>query len=307
MYFTLPAPVDLSDYQKISFNFYHYENENARVMTSHLSVKLCTDTTGDVVAHSCDIGGHVQCGNYPHVFDFGTNLNSSIKSIAIYSDTDIGSTHVHVDNIIALKNTTATVSHRDVWGKNTTAEPIWWRAQYIQEDLMTFGMSDHNAHGDKLMTSGDVASYAGTSETVRLYKITPFDVIQDGQDYDEQGFEYKYFCRPSYDGRQSSAITKIRGGWNESDMTTQNCVTWMNWYRKLIKFKEVNGHTIVPPSIGSLGHWCNKNRMEFRNGKLRKDRVELLEKIDFEFEPMDSEWMRKYEIVVQEVEKNGHA
>ena len=81
----------------------------------------------------------------------------------------------------------------------------------------------------------------------------------------------------------------------------------MNWYGKLIKFKEVNGHTIVPPSIGSLGHWCNKNRMEFRNGKLRKERVELLEKIDFEFEPMDSEWMRKYEILVQEVEKNGHA
>ena len=252
MYFTLPAPVDLSDYQKISFNFFNYENTNTRVMTSHLSVKLCTDTTGDVVAHSCDIGGHDESGNYPHVFDFGTNLNSSIKSIAIYSDTDVGSTHCHVDNIIALKNTTATVSHRDVWGKNTTAEPIWWRAQYIQEDLMTFGMCDHNAHGDKLMTNGDVASYAGTSETVRLYKITPFDVIQDGQDYDEQGFEYKYFCRPSFDGRQSSAITKIRGGWNESDMTTQNCVTWMNWYRR--------GATII--SRGFNGNTAN---VEFEN------------------------------------------
>ena len=247
MYFTLPAPVDLSDYQKISFNFYNYESANARVMTSHLSVKLCTDTTGDVVAHSCDIGGHDDSGNYPHVFDFGTNLNSSIKSIAIYSDTDVGTTRVHVDNIIALKNTTATVSHRDIIGKNTTAEPVWWRMQYIQEDLMVFGMCDSPGHGDKLMTSADVASYAGTSETVRLYKITPFDVIQDGQDYDEQGFEYKYFARPSYDGRQSSAITKIRGGWNESDMTTQNCVTWMNWYRR--------GATIV--QRGGNGNTCN--------------------------------------------------
>ena len=28
--------------------------------------------------------------------------------------------------------------------------------------------------------------------------------------------------------------------------------SWMNWYGKLIKFKEVNGHTIVPPSIDLL-------------------------------------------------------
>jgi len=263
MYFTLPATLDLSDYQKISFNFYNYENNNARVHTSHLSVKLCTDTTGDVVAHSCDIGGHRESGSYPHVFDFGTNLNSAIKSIAIYSDTDVGSTHCHVDNIIALKNTTATVSHRDVWGKNTTAEPIWWRAHYIQEDLMTFGICESPSHGDKLMTSGDVASYAGTSETVRLYKVTPFDVIEDGQDY-VQADEFNYFARPSYDGRKSSAITKIRGGWNESDMTTQNCVTWLNYYRR-------------SSQIISRGSNTNTANVEFENfGKTGGSRIAFM-------------------------------
>ena len=252
MYFTLPATCDLSAYQKISFNLFHYENQNARVETSHLSLKLCTDTTGDVVAHSCDIGGHYQSGHFPHVFDFGTNLNSAIKSIAIYSDTDVGLTRIRIDNIIALKNTNATVSHRDVIGKNTTAEPVWWQVKYIQEDLMFFGPCSNPYMGDVLGTSGNCATYAGTSETVALYRATPFDVIQDGQDFSADGHENKYIARPSYDGRQSNAITKIRGGWNESDMTTQNCVTWMNFYRR-------NSQML---SRGSNG---NTNNMEVEN------------------------------------------
>ena len=244
MYFTLPATCDLSAYQKISFIFFNYENQNDRVRTSHLSLKLCTDTTGDVVAHSCDIGGHEQSGSYPHIYDFGTNLNSAIKSIAIYSDTDVGTTRFHIDNIIALKNTTATVSHCDVVGKNTTAEPIWWQMKYIQEDLMVFGSCQNPSHGDVLLTSGNCASYAGTSETVALYKATPFNVIQEGQDYDSN-HELAYLARPSYDGRQSNSITKIRGGWNESDMTTQNCVTWLNYYRRnsQILSRGTNGNT----------------------------------------------------------------
>ena len=230
-YFTLPATLDLSAYQKISFLFRNNENQNDRVQKSHLSLKLCTDTTGDVVAHSCDIGGHDQSGDYPHVFDFGTNLNSAIKSIAIYSDTDVGLTRIQIHNIIALKNTTATVTHRDVVGKNTTAEPVMWQMKYIQEDLMVFGQCSNPLIGDVLLTSGTAATYTKVSETVALYKYTPFDVIQDGQDFDLT-YEDKYIMRPSYDGRQSTSTLKIRGGWNESDMTTQNCVTLLNFYRR---------------------------------------------------------------------------
>ena len=256
MYFTLPATCDLSAYQKISFNFFNYQNQDDRVRKSHLSLKLCTDTTGDVVAHSCDIGGHEQSGCYPHIYDFGTNLNSAIKSIAIYSDTDVGNTHVRIDNIIALKNTTATVSHCDVVGKNTTAEPIWWQMKYIQEDLMVFGSAQNPSLGDILLTNGNCAAYAGTSETVALYRATPFNVIQEGQDLDSN-HELAYIARPNYDGRKSNAITKIRGGWNESDMTTQNCVTWMNFYRRnsqiLSRGSNTNTNNVEVENFGASG------------------------------------------------------
>lgn len=229
-YYTLPETLDLSDYQKISF---HYQNRSdSRPNTSHLSLKLCTDTTGDVAAHTVQIAGLGSRGRYPIVEDFGTNLNSAIKSVALYVDSDVGSEDLRFSNIIAVKDANDGVTHCDVVGKNTTAEPVWWQMQYIQEDLMIFGDCTSPNQDDYTSSRGDrTASYCNQSETVALHKVTPFNLYRNGQDHDDAGFAHKFIIRPRWDGRRTTNRVKVLGGWNTTDMSTQDSVTWVNWYR----------------------------------------------------------------------------
>ena len=81
----------------------------------------------------------------------------------------------------------------------------------------------------------------------------------------------------------------------------------MGWYGKLLKWKEVNGHTNVPKTTGgTLNHWVHKNRHEYRKGILRKERVDLLNEIGFEWNPLDEQWFRKYQQFVDFINENGH-
>lgn len=225
-YYTLPDTLDLSAFQKISF-FYANQND-ADISTAHLSLKLCTDTTGDVAAHSVQIAGFNTRGGYPIVEDFGTNLNSAIKSVALYVDTDVGAEDIRLANIIAVKDADDGITHCDVIGKNTTAEPVWWQCQYIQEDLIVFGMTTStSADAYKDMNANEIATYANTGETVSLYKVTPFNLYTNGQDYNSTDSN-KLYMRPRWDGRLSSSEAKFLGGWDQTNMTTQNSVTWVN-------------------------------------------------------------------------------
>ena len=82
--------------------------------------------------------------------------------------------------------------------------------------------------------------------------------------------------------------------------------SWMGHYGKLLKWKEVNGHTNVPSKTENLSHWVNKNRNEYRKGILRKERVDLLNEIGFEWNPVEEYWMRKYSELVNFIKENGH-
>ena len=226
-YYTLPETLDLSDYQKISF---HYQNRSdTRPNTSHLSLKLCTDTTGDVAAHTVQIAGIGSRGRYPIVEDFGTNLNSAIKSVALYVDSDVGNEDLRFSNIIAVKDANDGVTHCDVIGKNTTAEPVWWQCSYIQEDHMLFGQAASPNNDDFAAINSDrTSSYTHQSETVALHKVTPFNIYRNGQDHDNAGYAHKFQIRLRYDGRKSTDRVKVLGGWNTTDMSTQDSVTWIN-------------------------------------------------------------------------------
>lgn len=230
-YYTLPETMDLSDYQRISMEFHNRNDADAS--TSHISFKLCTDTTGDTPVHSFSIPGYHSNGRYAVVHDFGTNLNSAIKSIALYIDTDVGAEDLRFHNIIALKDSNDAISHKDVIGKNTTAEPVWWNMHHINPDHMIFGESQNtsgNVYG--FITDAKVATYCGTSETVALYKITPFDPNQFGVDYNLDEYR-KYWVRPRMDTRSYLAANpnnltlKLSGGWNSTDMSTRTGVTWL--------------------------------------------------------------------------------
>lgn len=72
---------------------------------------------------------------------------------------------------------------------------------------------------------------------------------------------------------------------------------WMARYDELIKYKKKHKNLFVPQRSGEgLGKWCNKQRIEYKSGKLSPTRYELLHKIGFSFNPVEDLWQRRLKL-----------
>lgn len=216
-YYTLPSTLDLSAYQQVSFWFQQY----AGTLTSgsQAYIALCTDTIGNTVAHQCFLPNPGVLGQWmPVVVDLGTNLNSAIRSVALYISSDVGAQSFYFDNIIACKaassadsiNLTSLISKSD-----GTGDEAWYPIQSINYDAIMLANSPNY-----MTNNGGIKGYDGATETVTTYKretikTTPgsgatsqISVINDS-------------------GTAGSPIT-FSGGWNRTDMSTQTGITWLD-------------------------------------------------------------------------------
>ena len=237
-YYKLDATLDLSSYQQISM-MYGTRASDSRNNTSHIRLALCTDDTGDTIAHNVEIPGFARRGMYPVVKDFGANLNSAIKSIAIYIDSDTGTHDIRMTNIVACpaSSNASTITHQHIVGKNTTAEPVWWQPQYLSEDHIIFGQPsgvDFDYH-NYINHGNSMSVYGHTSETVPLYKIQPYYTHKINTDLTQPEInKYRMYVRyrdpasvTTNGVYEASPTTSITGGWNTTDMSTQDSITWL--------------------------------------------------------------------------------
>ena len=81
---------------------------------------------------------------------------------------------------------------------------------------------------------------------------------------------------------------------------------WFNFYNELKAFKKKNRHMCVKYADDGIFQWCQRQRREFRKEILSAERIKLLNKIKFDFNPAIS---RRY-AVLSEMEvfykKHGH-
>ena len=85
----------------------------------------------------------------------------------------------------------------------------------------------------------------------------------------------------------------------ENQLTAQD-QAWMNHYNKLKEYWHLNDKSYknlkVSPQYSSLSSWIVRQRRENQNFKLgekstmTKDRIELLDRIDFDWSPRDTNW-----------------
>ncbi len=209
-YYTLPSTLDLSGYQQVSFWVQIWLGTVGAAGQTYIA--LCSDTTGDTVVHQCPVpalgAGPVWV---PVTVDFGTNLNSAIRSVAFYVATDIGGQGFYLDNIIACKAASAadSVTLQSLVSKSDgTGDEAWYPIQSINYDVIM--LANANA---TVSTSTSLRGYSGATETVTTYKretikttpaaasSTQVSVINDN-------------------GTVGSPIT-FSGGWNRTDMSTQ--------------------------------------------------------------------------------------
>ena len=86
---------------------------------------------------------------------------------------------------------------------------------------------------------------------------------------------------------------------------------WRANYKKFIKYlEEHNGEypskNSTDPKIKYLATWVQTQRQFYKNNKLTQDRIDLLNKINFVFEPIDEQWFENYNKFIEYInEHNG--
>jgi hypothetical protein len=230
-YFALDSATDLSGYQQISF-FFQIASGNANLSSDGggdqlISLRLCTDTQGDTSVHTIPINNGRSSSNKFIVIhkDFGSNLNSSIQSIAIYVDNTLpSSVTFRLNNIIASKASSSadSLSLNSMLGLNTTADKIWYplgyiidRGSYCLAVLATWpqsrGSDGFGYYGNHVM-----AWWSQTFNSTTIYKreqVFP-KFIKEGNMVGSSSND-----QWSGNGSDGNNIV-ISGGWNDSDMTS---------------------------------------------------------------------------------------
>jgi len=216
--------LNLSGYQQVSF--WIQQTSGTVGAAGALNLRLCSDTAGVTAVNTINIPNLAALSQWmPVTVDLGTNLGSSIRSIALYVNTDNGAQTFVLSNIIACKASSAadSLTLTSLIGKNTTGETFWG----IQSINGTRVMLDANTSSPPISTL--LRGYYGTSETVTTWKretiklgpaATNSTVLQIFQE----------------DGDTTAGNIIYSGGWDRTAMTTQNLETWLDG---------VNGYGIV--------------------------------------------------------------
>ena len=213
-YFDLGGSNDYSGYEGITL---WVMVQTSTLAASTLSIRLCSDTTGDTTVDTLPLPPItlVDCW-VPVYIDLGSALGSAIQSIALYADADPGTIDVYFDNINTVKASSGgdNLHLRSLIGKNTGSTEYWWGIRSISGTDVQIDGTPYNFFGTNQRVG---RGYSGTTESVTTYHRDPIVLPQtsgNAQVVQESG-------------TSGNHIT-YSGGWNRSDMSTQTGETWID-------------------------------------------------------------------------------
>ncbi len=205
------GPFDLSGYQQISFWF--YLSSGTMVAANDLSLELCSDSFGGTTVHTVpiplvSITGAWLCVTY----DFGTNLNNNINSVAIKVNVDRGAMTFQVCNIIACKASSSpdSLTLSSLIGKNTSGETWYPIASIFGTRVIIDNAVD--------AYTGSINGYSGTTETVTTYKRETIKLPT-------LATSSSTVMNSITDSGTSGSLIAYEGGWDRTNMSTQNLDT----------------------------------------------------------------------------------
>lgn len=188
---------DFSGYTKISLWF--RPTTNTAITASTYKLCLCSDTTGDVIVNEINIPA-TQASSGWHIFvlDYGAALSSSVQSVAIYANSDPGTTAFSFNNIVACNS----VTHQTLIG---------WQSDCYYNPMSFDGTS---VVIDASQSAGVGRPWTGTTGTAALYYVNPNTAYTTG-------------ALNTFNDSGSLALGLITysGGW-DTGSTTQNGYTY---------------------------------------------------------------------------------
>lgn len=206
---------DFSGYKQISF--WIKQTAGTIGAAGAVQVKLCSDTAGATPVDTFDVPNLTALNRWvPVTVDKGSALGAAIQSVSFNVVTDNGAQTFLIDNIIACKDSTSadSLSLTSLIGKNTGTE-TWCAIQSINGTRV---MLDQNTN--TLPTTTTYRGYSGTTETVTAYKRETIKTALAALDT-------TVVATATDDGTSTSYIY-IEGGWDRTNMTTQNLETWFD-------------------------------------------------------------------------------
>lgn len=183
-------------------------------------LQLCTDTAGATGVHDLAIPALVALNRWVPIYvDLATNLNSAIKSCNFTVVTDRGAVTFLISNLIAVKAAgNDNLNLTSLIGKNTAGETFVG----IQSINGTRAMMDRDTNC--LPTTPTYLGYVGTSETVTAYKRETIKTTPSVSG----GFPQTVQLSGS-----AGSLVAFEGGYDRTDMTTQNLETWFDGQNSL--------------------------------------------------------------------------
>jgi len=225
-HYQLPSTLDLSGYQQLSFMCRVGTSSNGDISFSTPdTIRLCTDTGGNTSVHTASINIRNAGGTWwiASVTDFGANMNSSIKSIALYREASQSSEVTYrFQNFIACKDSSSadSITHQSLVGLNDTI-PIWYNVAFIKGDLVCVkGMDNYRGNKAGFYNGGWGVKWTKSGNSVDMYKVEPF--LPTGATSDSQIMDEIDSTTGSY---TDNNFVTVSGGWNATDMSSKSGVT----------------------------------------------------------------------------------
>lgn len=222
------ANLNLSGYQQLSF-WIKITSGNLNTVVTDASIVLCSDSTGDVPVNTFNIPVFAALNRWvPVTVDLGTNLGSSINSVALYINTDRGAQVYYISNIIACKarSSADSLNLQSLIGKNTSSKKWWGGIQSIngtrvildQDITMTPIGSATIAGGLNFTYRG----YDGTSETTSLFKR---ETIKSNMATASNINVQQYV---GDNGADANNLIHFEFGWDRTNMSTRTGETFLD-------------------------------------------------------------------------------
>ncbi len=91
---------------------------------------------------------------------------------------------------------------------------------------------------------------------------------------------------------------------------------WEEKYNELVAYRDKYGNINVPASLSGLRNWISAQRSHKRKGEISEERVLLLDKVDFDWDPpmsppprknTDEDWLSRHKELWKYIEEHGNA
>jgi len=74
---------------------------------------------------------------------------------------------------------------------------------------------------------------------------------------------------------------------------------WLNRYHALVSFYREHGHSCVPQNNPSIGQWVKVQRENYFKNRMRPDRLQKLNQVEFVWDAKEEAWDDKFQLLVE--------